>query len=68
MHPMSEFWPQILQKFRILIRPFLCDAAELSAPVGNTDAGKGKDYELEISDVLMPGDLEGKKQLSFIIS
>jgi hypothetical protein len=30
-------------------------------------AGKGKDYELEISDVLMPGDLEGKKQLSFII-
>jgi hypothetical protein len=43
---------------------FLGDAAELSVPVGNTAAGKGKDYELEISDVLMPEDLEGKKQLS----
>jgi hypothetical protein len=42
----------------------LGDAAELSVQVGNNAAGKGKDYELEISDVLMPGDLEGKKQLS----
>ncbi len=62
----SEFWPQRLQNFRILIRPFLGDAAEHSAPVGNTAAGKGKDYfEFEISDVPMPGDLEGKKQLSY---
>ncbi len=57
----SHFSPALLA--------FLGDAAELSAPVGNTAAGKGKDYfEFEISDVPMPGDLEGKKQLSFIIS